>query len=79
VRLELVADDLVVPLGVARRAVDHVDEDPRPLDVAQERVPEARPTARALDEAGHVAIVGRRSSSSPRSITPRFGSRVVNG
>ena len=28
---------------------------------------------------GTSAIVGRRSSSSPRSMTPRFGSRVVNG
>ena len=38
---ELLADDLVVPGRVARRAVDDVDEDPRPLDVAQEGVAEA--------------------------------------
>ena len=41
VRPQLLADDVVVPLGIARRAVDDVDEDPRPLDVAQERVAEA--------------------------------------
>ena len=41
-RAELLADDLVVPLGIARRAVDDVDEDAGPLDVAQERVARAR-------------------------------------
>ena len=65
VRPELLADDVVVPLGVARRAVDDVDEHPRPLDVAQERVAEAGAAAGALDEAGHVgdrraAVVARR-------------------
>ena len=43
VRPQLLADDLVVPLGIARRAIDDVDEDARPLDVAQERVTEAGP------------------------------------
>ena len=77
---QLLADDVVVPLRVARRAVDDVDQDPRPLDVAQERV--ARGRRRLLAPSispGTSAIVGRRSSSSPRSMTPRFGSRVVNG
>ena len=47
VRLQLVADDLVVPLGIARRPVHDVDQDPRPLDVAQELVPEPeRPRSR---------------------------------
>ena len=54
VRPELLADDVVVPLGVARRAVDDVDEDPRPLDVAQERVTEPGAAAGALDEARDV-------------------------
>ena len=54
VRPELLADDVVVPLGVARRAVDDVDEDPRPLDVAQEGMTETGAAAGALDEAGHV-------------------------
>ena len=39
---QLVADDVVVPVRIAAGAVDDVDEDPRPLDVAQERVAEAR-------------------------------------
>ena len=51
---ELLADHVVVPLRVARRAVDDVDEDPRPLDVAQERVAEAGAAAGALDQPGHV-------------------------
>ena len=54
VRPELLADDLVVPFRVARGAIDHVDEDPCPLDVAQERVAEPRAAAGALDQAGHV-------------------------
>ena len=53
-RAELLADDVVVPLGVARRAVDDVDEDPRPLDVAQEGMTETGAAAGALDEPGHV-------------------------
>ena len=54
VRAELLADDVVVPLGVARRAVDDVDEDPRPLHVAQEGMAETGAAAGALDEPGHV-------------------------
>ena len=53
-RPELLADDVVVPFRVARRAVDDVDQDPGPLDVAQEGVPEAGPAAGALDEAWDV-------------------------
>ena len=65
VRPELLADDVVVPLRVARRAVDDVDQDPRPLDVAQEGVAETGAAAGALDEPGHVgdrrpALVARR-------------------
>ena len=51
---ELVADDVVAPLGIAVRAVDDVDQDPRPLDVAQERVAEAGARAGAFDQAGDV-------------------------
>ena len=51
---QLLADDPELPLRVAARTVDDVDEDPGPLDVAQERVTEARAIAGALDQAGHV-------------------------
>ena len=54
VRAELLADHVVVPFRVARRTVDDVDEDPRPLDMAQEGVAESGAAARALDEPGHV-------------------------
>ena len=54
VGLELVADDAVRPLGIAIGAVDDVDEDPGPLDVAQEGVAEAGALAGALDEARDV-------------------------
>ena len=75
---QLFADHLVVPLRVARRPVDDVDEDARPLDVAEEGVAETSPTRRSFDEARDVGDRGwRRSSSS--SMTPRFGSSVVNG
>ena len=50
VGLELVPDDVVVPPRIARRAVHDVDQDPRPLDVAQERVAEAGAVRGALDE-----------------------------
>ena len=83
VRLELVADDLVVALrialtrdrrrGLARalRATWRRNAWPRP---APPLAPSIRP--------GMSAIVTRRSSAgsdAPRSSTPRFGSRVVNG
>ena len=51
---ELVADHLEVPARIAAGAVDDLDEHARPLDVAQERVPEAGAGAGALDQAGHV-------------------------
>ena len=77
---QLVPDDVVVPARVARRAIDHVDEDPGPLDVAEEGVSEARRRcSHPRSGPGTSAIVGRRSSSSPRSMTPRLGSSVVNG
>jgi hypothetical protein len=65
--------------GIPRGAVHDVDEDPRPLDVAQEGVAQAGAAAGPLDEAGHVG--DRRSALVvvPRSITPRLGSSVVNG
>ncbi len=53
-RAKLLADDVVVPCRVSRCAVDDVDEDPRPLDMAQEGMAEAGAAARSLDEAGHV-------------------------
>jgi len=52
--LELVADDGVVPLRVRVTAVDDVDEDPRPLDVAQEGVAQPRAGRGSLDESRHV-------------------------
>src|SRR6185436_7643466 len=58
VQSKLLADDVVVPGWVARRAVDEVDEDPRPLDVPQERVAQARPGAGALDQPGDVGYRG---------------------
>ena len=51
---ELVADDVVVPARVAGGAVDDLEQDPGPLDVAQERVTQARTRRRALDQPGHV-------------------------
>jgi hypothetical protein len=53
-RQQLVANDRVVPFRIARRAVHHVNEDPRPLDMTEERVAEPGTTARALDEPRHV-------------------------
>ena len=52
--LELVADDVVVPARVARRAVHDVEQHARPRDVAQERVAQPGPVRRALDEPGDV-------------------------
>src|SRR4029077_6448469 len=51
---ELLADDVVVPARVARRAVDDVDQDPRPFDMAQEGMTETGAAAGTLDEAGDV-------------------------
>jgi len=54
VEAQLLADHPVVPLRVARRPVNHLDQDPSPLDVAQERVAQAGPGRGALDEARDV-------------------------
>ena len=54
VRAKLLADHVVVPSRVTGRTVDDVDEDPRPLDVAQEGMAESGPAARTLDEPGYV-------------------------
>ncbi len=43
---------------VAGRAVDEVDEDARPLDVAEEGVAQARPGRGAFDESRHVGDRG---------------------
>ena len=58
VRRELVPDRTVVPLGVARRAIDDVDQHARPFDVTQERVAEPGALARALDESRNVGDRG---------------------
>ena len=77
---QLVADDLVVPLRVARRRRRR--RGPGPASArrgAGTRVRGRRPALAPSMSPGTSAIVGRRSSSSPRSMTPRFGSSVVNG
>ena len=51
---KLVADDREVPLRIAAGAVDDLDEDAGPFDVAQEGVPEPGAFARPLDEARNV-------------------------
>ena len=51
----LVADALVVPLRIAHGAVDDMQEDPRPLDVAVGRVSPPGARARPLDESGRLA------------------------
>ena len=53
-RLQLLADDLEVPFGVAVGEVDDVAEHPGPLRVAQERVAQPGARAGAFDEAGQV-------------------------
>ena len=58
VESKLLADHVVIPAGIARGAVHDVDEDARSLDVAQERVTEARTGRRAFDETGHVGQRG---------------------
>ena len=51
-------------LGRVGARLDEVDQEPRPLEVGQELVPEPDPGARALEQAGHVgdgqlaAVVG---------------------
>ena len=52
--LQFVADDVVAPLRVAVGAVDDVDQDSRPFDMAQERVAQTCPGTRAFDQARNV-------------------------
>ena len=52
--LQLVANDVVAPLRVPVGAVHNVNQDSRPLDVAQERVAQAGTGTRALDQARNV-------------------------
>ena len=65
--------------GSRRGAVDDVDEDPGPLDVAQERVTQAGAHRGALDQSRDVGDRRAALVLVPRSMTPRFGSSVVNG
>ena len=51
---QLLPDHVVIPGRIATRAVDDVDQDPGPLDVAEERVAEAGTARCALDQAGHI-------------------------
>ncbi len=92
---QLLADHAVVPLRVARGTVDDVDEDPRPLDVAQEGVPEAGAGRRTLDEPGDVGDRGaavlrvpevhhpevrlQRGERVRRDLRPRRGQRCQEG
>ena len=84
-QLGLVAPQLVEqdPLLLGRRALvgrrpgRAGDQDPGPLDVAQELVAEAPALAGALDEAGDVG--DHELVPSSRRTTPRLGSSVVNG
>ena len=63
VRPELAVDLLEALGGIALGGVDHVDEQPRALEVREELVAEPGALARALDQAGNVrddelALVG---------------------
>ena len=69
----------MVRLGVGaveRREVEHVDEQPRALDVGEEVVAEAGARARALDQPGDV---GDHELAVGASSVPSTGSSVVNG
>src|SRR6267142_806749 len=55
VRVELAVDRGDVRERVLARRVDDMDDEARPLDVAQELLAESRALARALDEAGDVS------------------------
>ena len=71
VRGELLPDHVVVPAGIPRRAVDDVEEDPRPFDVAEERVAQPRPARRALDQSGDVGDRRAPLVAGEQSATPR--------
>ena len=62
--------------AVERREIEHVDEQPRALDVREELVAEPGPLRRPLDQPGMSAMTSWRSS---RSSVPSTGSSVVNG
>jgi hypothetical protein len=62
---------------VERREVDHVQQQVRALQVAQEQVAEARAFGRAFDQAGMSATT--KLCSGATRTTPRFGCKVVNG
>ena len=54
VERELAVDRAEALLDVLLRRVDHVQEQPRALEMGEELVPEPDPLARALDQAGDV-------------------------
>ena len=63
-----------------RVEVEQDDQDPGPLDVAQEAVAEALALGRALDQPGDVGHDELGAVAVPPTrTTPRWGSRVVNG
>ena len=78
--LELVADRPVVGdrVGaVAGDGLDQVDQQPGPLDVAEELVPQPVPLVRPLDQAGDVGH--DEGAVRPGVDRPRLGYLVVNG
>ena len=81
---ELVPDHLVIPGRVAARAVHQVEQDARPFDVTEEGMAQTGADRGALDEAGHIRdrgppLVAPGIVRGDSSMTPRFGSSVVNG
>ena len=80
VQLQLAADGVVVPHRIAavrRQRLDQVDEHARPLDVAQELVPQADAAVRPSIRPGRSASTNARSP--PIVTRPRLGCLVVNG
>ena len=51
---ELAVDHAVALVGISLGGVDHVQQQPGPLEMGEKLVPEADPLARALDQARHV-------------------------
>ena len=80
VAAQLVEQDPLLLLGralVDRREVEQQDEDPRPLDVAEELVArDPRPSAAPSISPGMSATT---NSWSRKRTTPRLGSSVVKG
>ena len=56
--LQLIPDDLVVPLRIAGGAIDDVEQDAGPFDMAQEGVTQPGPGTGALDETRDVGDRG---------------------